>query len=131
MNLRSATIRRAAQADVRQPGPSAGVAARRWGRRISIIALALAVVACGGGGPTPPPTLEEKLATVHGDGDRDPAVVAEFGRILDAIQAGGICDPEPDREHVADVLVASWNSSGKRDSLLEWARAVAAVCAEP
>ena len=79
--------------------------------------------------PTIEPTIEHKLAVVNGDG---PAVgEAEFSRILDTIQrGGGVCDPEPNREHVGDVIVASWQNSAQRDTLLEWARALAAVCGD-
>ena len=70
-------------------------------------------------------SIEYKLAVIHGDESTED----EFGRILDDIQDGGkICNPESDREHVADLIVASWEESPQRDSLLEWARALADVC---
>lgn len=70
-------------------------------------------------------SIEYKLAVINGDLSTED----EFGRILDQIQeGGGICNPEPDREHVADVLVAGWEESGKRESLLAWARALASAC---
>jgi hypothetical protein len=71
-------------------------------------------------------SIEYKLAAIN----EDPSTEAEFGRILDQVQRGGsVCDPEPDRERAADVIVASWQQSGGQDSLIEWARAVASVCA--
>lgn len=74
---------------------------------------------------TPRPTVEYMLAAIHGDLSTE----AEFKRIVDQMQTGGsVCDPEPSRQHVGDLIVASWEQSGKRDSLLEWARALASVC---
>lgn len=65
------------------------------------------------------------LAAIHSDLSTE----AEFKRIVDQIQAGGaVCDPEPNREHVGDVIVSSWEDGGKAESLLAWARALAAVC---
>lgn len=71
------------------------------------------------------PSIEYKLATINGD----PSSQGEFRMILDQLQAGGgNCNPEPDREHVADVIVASWQQSSKEDSLLEFARALMTAC---
>jgi hypothetical protein len=86
----------------------------------------------GGGGETaehptdtPRPTVEYMLAAIHGDLSTE----AEFKRIVDQIQAGGsVCDPEPNRQHVGDVIVSSWEDGGKAGSLLDWARAIASVC---
>jgi len=65
------------------------------------------------------------LAVIHGDLSSE----AEFKRIVDRIQAGGsLCAPEPNRRHVGDVIVASWENSGKSDTLLAWARALASIC---
>lgn len=70
-------------------------------------------------------SIEYKLAVIDGDLSTED----EFGRILDQIQeGGGICNPEPDREHIADVLVAGWEESGKRESLIVFARALATAC---
>lgn len=89
---------------------------------------ALLLVACGSGRPatpTPEPSIEYKLAAIHGDLSAE----AAFGAILDTLQEGNeICAPEPDREHAADVIVASWEQSGKQDSLLDWARTVSSIC---
>lgn len=72
-----------------------------------------------------PPSVEYQLAAIHGDTSK----TAEFGRLLDRIQKGSdICDPEPSRTRVGDVMVASWEQSGKGDTLLEWAQALASVC---
>lgn len=96
----------------------------------------LAIVAvlaggCGGGAPVAPgrptatPTWEYKLAVLHGDPSTEP----EFRRILDQIQrGGGTCRPEPDRQRIADTIYASWDESAKRDTLLDWARALASIC---
>jgi hypothetical protein len=71
------------------------------------------------------PTPEHMLAGIHGNTSTE----AEFGRLLDTLQRGSaICDPEPDRGHAADVIYASWKSSGQTDSLLDWARALVSVC---
>ena len=76
-------------------------------------------------GPTQAPTPERMLAVIYGD----PSSEAEFGRILDTIQAGGsVCNPEPSRQHAGDVIYSSWKASAQRDTLLEWARALASVC---
>jgi hypothetical protein len=93
-----------------------------------LIAIALLVVAgCGGTAATP--TLEYKLAAISAGGDPDQAAIAEFGDILDTLQAGtSVCEPERDRQKIADTLVAGWELGGKSDSLLEWARALAALC---
>lgn len=70
-------------------------------------------------------TIEYKLATIHGD----PSTEDEFRAILDRMQAGvGHCNPEPDRQRAADTLVASWQQSGKQESLLAWAQALLGAC---
>jgi hypothetical protein len=75
----------------------------------------------GGGGES----IEYKLAAIGGDTSDE----GEFSQILDQLQAGGgICEPEPDREHIADVLVGSWEQGGEVDSLLEYSRALASAC---
>jgi hypothetical protein len=98
----------------------------------ALLAALLVVAGCGGGmpaTPTPEPSVEYKLAVIHGDGDHDPAIEREFAQVLDAVQEGGqICAAEPDRERAADIIVAGWEASGKGDTLLEWARAVASLC---
>lgn len=62
-------------------------------------------------------SVAEKLGVVHGD----IGTAGEFQRIIDCIMSSGIEGAETE-ERVGDVLVASWEESGKRDSLLEWAR---------
>lgn len=58
-----------------------------------------------------------KLAVVHGDPSSEP----EFQRVLDCVQASGIEGGETE-EQIGDTLVASWQASGKADTLLEWAQ---------
>jgi hypothetical protein len=58
-----------------------------------------------------------KLAVVDGDpGEED-----EFQAAIDCIMATGIRGAETE-EKVGDTLVSSWQQSGQRDSLLEWAQ---------
>ena len=75
--------------------------------------------------PTSTPTLEQMLAVISGD----PGTEAEFGQILDKIQAGvGTCAPEPDRQRASDTLVASWQSGGKTTTLIKWAESIVTAC---
>lgn len=70
-------------------------------------------------------SAEEKLAVISGDSSDK----LEFGRILDQFQTGtGICNPEPSRDHVADVITAGWEASGQSNSLLEFAQTLLAAC---
>lgn len=59
-----------------------------------------------------------KLAAIHGD----LSAQDEFQRILDCVIASGIEGGETEEE-VGDVLVASWEESAQRETLLEWAQA--------
>jgi hypothetical protein len=90
--------------------------------------LVLAVGACGGStpaGPTQRPTPERMLAVISGDDGTE----RQFATILDQLQTGtATCKPEPDREHVSDEIVAGWEKSGKKDTLLAYAEAVATIC---
>jgi hypothetical protein len=63
-------------------------------------------------------TVAEKLAFIHGD----ESTAGEFQRIIDCIMTSGIEGAETE-EQVGDVLVASWEESAQRDTLLEWAQA--------
>ena len=101
--------------------------------RRHIAGLALLTILLGGCSAAEDPagtsssgeSVEYKLAVINGD----PSTETEFGRILDQVQDGGdLCNPEPDREHIGDVLVGGWEESGKRESLLAFARALATVC---
>ena len=68
--------------------------------------------------PTESFSVAYKLAAVHGDLSSEP----EFQRVLDCVQASGIEGGETE-ERIGDTLVASWEASGKADTLLEWAQA--------
>ncbi len=86
-----------------------------------LMALLIFVSACSSGTSQPAPgteTVAYKLAVIHGDSSAEP----EFQRIIDCIQASGIEGGETE-EQVGDTLVASWEQSGKRETLLEWAQA--------
>lgn len=70
-------------------------------------------------------TIEQELADIQGD----PSTEAEFGKLLDQLQSGdGVCDPDPDREDVAEGIVTSWKGSTLDISLLEFTRRSASVC---
>jgi len=94
--------------------------------RLAWLALTLLLVmGCSSPSPTQTPTPERNLAVIAGDLSTE----AEFGRILDKLQAGtAICAAEPDRAHVADVIVASYDQGGKSGTLLDWARNLASIC---
>ncbi len=69
--------------------------------------------------------VERKLAVINGD----PSTEGSFARILDVLQAGTEnCQPEASRIHVADILVASWQSGGTQGTLLSWAREMVNAC---
>lgn len=91
------------------------------------VALVALLSGCGGAsGPTPTPTVEYMLAVINGEGSHDPVVEQEFAEILDRIEAGG-CE-SGDREDISDTIVAGWEASGKAESLLAFARALADLC---
>jgi hypothetical protein len=95
---------------------------------VIVAALMLAGAACGtDNAPSgtndpatdaPEPSVAYKLAVVHGD----PSTEAAFQEVLDCIKASGIEGAETEGK-IGDTLVAGWEQSGKRDSLLEWAQA--------
>jgi len=71
------------------------------------------------------PSVEHQLALLDGD----PASEDEFWRIVNILQAGtATCAADPSRPHIRDFLESGWQASGKRDTLLNWARAVLAGC---
>ncbi len=106
---------------------------------ISSLALVCALLAaCGGttpatpttpSAPTPTPSVEYQLTVLHGEGRHDPAVEQEFRQIISDISAGGgVCNPEPDRRRIGDVLYAGWDQSSKQQTLLEFARTLRDLC---
>jgi hypothetical protein len=102
-------------------------------RQVFVVLLALSVLGCAGSSlPTPTPTpssAEYRLAHINGNGLATSADLAAFKTILDQLQAGGrVCAPEPDRQHVADTLVISWQVSGQTQTLLVWAQSVVDLC---
>lgn len=67
--------------------------------------------------------------TIISNGSYDASVEQEFGLLLDRVQRGvGYCNAEPDRTHIADTWVASWQASSEQDTLLEWAEATVTAC---
>jgi len=68
--------------------------------------------------PTEDLSVAYKLAVIDGDPGNEEA----FQEVLDCIRASGIEGAETE-EQIGDTLVASWEQSGQRDSLLEWAQA--------
>ena len=109
----------------------ANIRRRAW--HIYLVAVTIVVlVSCSTTGeprastsPSTEPSIEYKLATINGDLSSE----GEFQTILDRLQAGGgNCNPEPDREHVADIIVAGWQEGGKKEPLVEFARALMTAC---
>jgi len=107
-----------------------------WTARLILITLAALTFGCGASGgrpnappaPTPTPSIEYKLTIISTGGSYDASVETEFRRILDVIQAGGTCNPEPNRVKIADTMVAGWEQTAKRDTLLEYGQALASIC---
>jgi hypothetical protein len=96
------------------------VARRAW------LAVALLVIAgCGSGSGAGNAAPEHTLAVLDGD----PATQAQFAQILDRFQNGGVaCQPDPDRQHAANLISASWQRAGKPGTLLTWASSLVAMC---
>ena len=67
-----------------------------------LLAIALLLGACTGA-PSATPTLEQRLAVIN----EDDTTADEFKAVLDRLQAGGECRGDPDREGLADTMVAS------------------------
>ena len=97
---------------------------RAWVTAFALASLLLVAPSCEtdetvtGGVDPADYTTAEKLAVIHGDIGTAP----EFQRVIDCIMASGIEGAETE-EQVGDTLYASWEQSGKQDTLLEWAQA--------
>ena len=101
---------------------------RRFLGIVLVAAVALGGVACtegsdpasspDGGAPAEPDSVAYKLAVIHGDSTTEP----EFQRVLDCVRASGIEGGETEVQ-IGVTLVASWEQSGKADTLLAWAQA--------
>lgn len=112
----------------RARAPTSKVSLGLGGKRGTALGLAAVLVlggyACGFDSSEPDadrssePSVAYMLAVIDGN----PSEEGEFQEVLDCIRASGIKGAETE-EQIGDVLVASWEESGKQDSLLEWARA--------
>jgi hypothetical protein len=85
------------------------------------LVLAAACSASSGGGNTGDheSSVAYKLAVIDGDASEE----AAFQDVIDCIMASGIKGAETEQK-VGDTLVASWQASSQKDSLLEWGQAL-------